>query len=111
MRIDVVSLFPEMFSGPLGHSILKRAQEAEVLTVNVTNLRDFAFDKHHIVDDYPFGGGAGMVMKPDPIFRAVDNIITASNIARRRIILMCPGGHRLDQQKVKELARDRKSVV
>jgi len=104
MRIDIISLFPEMFTGPLGHSILKRAQEAELLHINVVNPRDFTFDKHHTVDDTPFGGGAGMVMKPEPFFRAVDHITTDSTITNRRIVLMCPGGYRLDQTKVKELA-------
>lgn len=104
MRIDIVSLFPEMFAGPFGHSILKRAQEAELLHINLVNPRDFAFDKHHTVDDTPFGGGSGMVMKPDPIFKAVDSICKDSAIGKRRIILMCPGGYRLDQEKVKELA-------
>lgn len=104
MRIDIVSLFPEMFAGPLGHSILKRAQEAELLHINVVNPRDFTFDKHHTVDDTPFGGGSGMVMKPEPFFRAVDSITQSSNTTNRRIVLMCPGGQRLDQAKVKELA-------
>lgn len=104
MRIDIVSLFPEMFGGPFGHSIIKRAQEADLLTINITNPRDFTFDKHHIVDDYPFGGGSGMVMKPEPLFRTVKNIIEATQIEARRVILMCPGGNRLDQQKVKQLA-------
>jgi len=104
MRIDIVSLFPDMFAGPFGHSILKRAQEADLLHINITNPRDFAFDKHHTVDDTPFGGGAGMVMKPDPIFRAVDSIIQSEPISNRRIILMCPGGYPLDQAKAKELA-------
>lgn len=104
MRIDIVSLFPEMFAGPLGHSILKRAQEGDLLQINVVNPRDFTFDKHHTVDDTPCGGGSGMVMKPEPFFRAVDSITQSSNITKRRIILMCPGGSRLDQNKVKELA-------
>jgi len=104
MRIDIVSLFPDMFAGPFGHSILKRAQEADLLQINIVNPREFTFDKHHTVDDTPFGGGAGMVMKPDPMFRAVDNIIQSSTITNRRIVLMCPGGYKLDQAKVKELA-------
>jgi tRNA (guanine37-N1)-methyltransferase len=104
MHIDIISLFPEMFS-PLEHSIMKRAQEADYLTVKVTNPRDFAFDKHRIVDDTPFGGGAGMVMKPDPIFRAVESVVMASGEATRRIILTCPGGTPLNQAKVKELAK------
>lgn len=105
MRIDIVSLFPEMFTGPFGHSILKRAQEAQLLHINVVNPRDFTFDKHHTVDDTPFSGGAGMVMKPEPIFRAVESIVESSQISNRRIILMCPGGSPLNQAKVKELAQ------
>jgi len=105
MRIDIVSLFPDMFAGPFGHSILKRAQEADLLHINIVNPREFTFDKHHTVDDTPCGGGAGMVMKPEPMFRAVDSIIQSSNITNRRIVLMCPGGYRLDQAKVQELAR------
>lgn len=105
MRIDFISLFPEMFAGPLGHSILKRAQEAELLHINVVNPRDFTFDKHHTVDDTPFGGGSGMVMKPEPFFRAVESINQTSTITNRRVVLMCPGGARLDQEKVKELAK------
>lgn len=104
MLIDIISLFPEMFS-PLEHSIMKRAQAANYLTVRVTNPRDFAFDKHRIVDDTPFGGGAGMVMKPEPIFRAVQNVVEAAGTRKRRIILTCPGGATLTQDKVKELAQ------
>ena len=104
MRIDIVSLFPDMFTGPFGHSILKRAQEAKLLHINIINPREFTFDKHHTVDDTPFGGGAGMVMKPEPMFKAVDSIIQSSTTTNRRIVLMCPGGYRLDQAKVKELA-------
>lgn len=103
MRIDIVSLFPEMFAGPFGHSIIKRACEAERLSISVTNPRDFAFDKHRIVDDTPFGGGNGMVMKPEPIFAAVRSLITEPDI-RRRIVLTCPGGSRFDQAKAREFA-------
>jgi tRNA (guanine37-N1)-methyltransferase len=104
MRIDIVSLFPEMFAGPFGHSILKRAQDVGLLDIAVTNPREFTFDKHHIVDDYPFGGGSGMVMKPEPFFRAVKHITDRTEIVNRRIVLLCPGGYRLDQDKVSELA-------
>lgn len=103
MRIDIVSLFPEMFAGPLGHSIIKRACDAGLLTIGVVNPRDFAEGKHRIVDDAPFGGGSGMVMKPDPLFLAVESL-TGEDTGRRRIILLCPGGSRLDQAKVRELA-------
>lgn len=103
MRIDIVSLFPEMFDGPLGHSILKRAVDAGILNISVTNPRDFTYDKHRIVDDYPFGGGSGMVMKPEPVFRAVESLMTEAG-ARRRVILLCPGGSRFTQAKARELA-------
>ncbi len=104
MRIDIISLFPDMFTGPLGHNILKRAQDSGLISVHVTNPRDFTYDKHRIVDDYPFGGGSGMVMKPEPIFRAVENVVHATNSSSRRIVLMCPGGQAFDQAKARELA-------
>lgn len=104
MRIDIISLFPDMFTGPLGHSILKRAQDNNLIAVHVTNPRDFTYDKHHIVDDYPFGGGSGMVMKPEPIFRAIENVVTAANSSNRRVVLMCPGGQPFNQAKARELA-------
>lgn len=105
MRIDIVSLFPEMFDGPFGHSIIKRAREAGILDTVVTNPRDYARDKHRIVDDTPFGGGAGMVMKPDPLFFAVEDIIEKSGREKRKILLMCPGGTTFTQDKAKELAQ------
>ncbi len=104
MRIDFISLFPEMFTGPLGHSMLKRAQAGGLISVQVTNPRDFAYDKHRIVDDTPFGGGSGMVMKPEPIFRAVESVVNANNTLTKRVILMCPGGQVFDQAKARELA-------
>lgn len=104
MRIDIVSLFPEMFDGPLGHSMIKRARDAALLDIVITNPRTFTEDKHHIVDDMPFGGGAGMVMKPDPIFRAVRSLSEESLPGKRRIILMCPSGQPFTQEKAKELA-------
>ncbi len=104
MRVDIISLFPEMFEGPFGHSIIKRAREAGLLTIEVTNPRDFAYDKHKIVDDYPFGGGAGMVMKPEPLFRAVASVRENRSQLKRRVVLMCPGGAALTQSKVLELA-------
>lgn len=104
MHIDILSLFPEMFAGPFGSSIIKRALDAGILSVEITNPRDFALDKHHIVDDYPFGGGSGMVMKPEPLFHATEHVIAARNGLKRSIIIFAPGGRRFDQQKAKELA-------
>ncbi|MBP2651296.1 MAG: trmD [Firmicutes bacterium] len=103
MRIDIVSLFPDMFDGPFGHSIIKRATDAGLLTIGVVNPRDFTVDKHHIVDDTPFGGGSGMVMKVDPVCQAVESV-TVDQEVRRRVILMCPGGQTFDQAKARELA-------
>lgn len=104
MRIDFISLFPEMFAGPLGHSMLKRAQAGGLISIQVTNPRDFTYDKHRIVDDYPFGGGSGMVMKPEPIFRAVESVVNTNHTLNKRVILMCPGGQVFDQAKARELA-------
>lgn len=104
MRIDMVSLFPEMFAGPFGDSITKRAVEKGILDIHFTNPRDFAYDKHKQVDDSPFGGGSGMVLKPEPMFRAVRSITEAVPVANRRILLMCPSGQTFSQAKARELA-------
>ena len=105
MRVDVVTLFPEMFSGPFGDSIIKRAIDRNILEIHFTQLRDFAYDKHHQVDDSPFGGGSGMVLKPEPMFRAVRSITEAVECGSRRILLMDPAGTVFTQQKAKELAQ------
>ncbi len=104
MRIDMVSLFPEMFAGPFGDSITKRAVDRGILEIHFTNPRDFAYDKHKQVDDSPFGGGSGMVLKPEPMFRAVHSITETVPGLKRRILLMCPSGQTFTQQKAKELA-------
>ena len=98
MRIDIVTLFPEICRAPLSESIMKRAQENRIVELNIHNLRDWTTDKHHVVDDAPFGGGQGMVMKPEPIFAAVEDL--KSQIANRKsqILLMSPAGRRFDQQ-------------
>ncbi len=103
MKIDVLSLFPEMFTGVLNHSILKRAQESGAVTYQVTNFRDYSTNKHKSVDDYPYGGGAGMVLTPQPVFDAVADL---SNGKRPRVILMCPQGERFTQKKAEELAQE-----
>lgn len=104
MQIDIISLFPDMFRTPFGASMIKRAIDRDLLKIQITNPRDFTVDKHHIVDDAPFGGGEGMVLKPEPIFRAVDHITTHSTWERRRILLLCPSGTPFSQAKAKELA-------
>ena len=105
MKIDVLSLFPEMFEGVFGSSILKKAAEKQAVQYRVTNFRDYADNKHHTVDDYPYGGGAGMVLKPQPIFDAVEALIDEAT-AKPRIILLCPQGERYTQKKAEELAKE-----
>ena len=104
MRIDMISLFPEMFAGPFGDSITKRAVDKGILDIHFTNPRDFAYDKHKQVDDSPFGGGSGMVLKPEPMFRAVRSVKETTSYVSRRVLLMCPSGQTFTQGKAKELA-------
>lgn len=105
MRIDFVSLFPEMFVGPMGCSIIGRARDAGIVSMQVVNPRDFAHDRHHIVDDYPFGGGSGMVMKPEPIFEAVQSIVAGLDSSATRIVLMSPAAPRFCQSDALRLSQ------
>ncbi|MCR2820742.1 tRNA (guanosine(37)-N1)-methyltransferase TrmD [Lederbergia panacisoli] len=105
MKIDILTLFPEMFSGVLGSSILKKAAEKEAVSYNVVNFREFSNDKHKTVDDYPYGGGAGMVLKPQPIFDAVEYLKKDFN-TDPRIVLLCPQGETYTQKKAEELANE-----
>lgn len=105
MNIHILSLFPEMFTGVFGSSMMKKAQEKREVAINITNFRDFSGNKHHKVDDYPYGGGAGMVLKAEPIFEAVESLL-ANNEKKARIILLCPQGERFTQQKAEELATE-----
>ncbi|MDI2589280.1 MULTISPECIES: tRNA (guanosine(37)-N1)-methyltransferase TrmD [unclassified Psychrobacillus] len=109
MNIHILSLFPEMFTGVFNSSILKKAQEKEEVAINVVNFREFAGNKHHQVDDYPYGGGAGMVLKPEPIFNAVESLVQHSE-HKRRIILLCPQGERFTQKKAEELAKEEELI-
>ena len=106
MRFDVLTLFPEMFAGPFGASITKRAVEKGILDIHFTNFRDYTEDKHHHVDDTPFGGGAGMVIKPEPMYKAVRDVLakTEEFAASRRVLIMDPSGPTFTQAKAKELA-------
>ena len=99
MHFDILTLFPEMFQGPFSESILKRAQEEGLLSIALHNIRDATTDKHHVVDDYPYGGGAGMVMKPEPIFSAVEAVYQSGPI-----ILLTPQGRLFNQQIAHTLA-------
>ncbi|MCL6647719.1 MAG: tRNA (guanosine(37)-N1)-methyltransferase TrmD [Chloroflexi bacterium] len=103
MRIDILSIFPGMFRGPFDESIVRRAVEQGAVEIVVHNLRDWATDRHRTVDDYPFGGGAGMVMKPEPFFAAAEEILQG---AQARIVLLSPAGRRFDQRLAEEFARE-----
>ena len=103
MNIDIISLFPEFFDAFFTHSIIKRAIEAERLTMKVTNPRDFSHNKHNQVDDTPYGGGAGMLMMAPPIFEAVESVTQEPNI-NRRVIFLGPAGERFTQEKARQLA-------
>ena len=134
MRIDIVTLFPEICRAPLNESMMKRAQEKDVVDFHIHNLRDWTTDKHHIVDDAPFGGGQGMVMKPEPIFAAVEDLRQqtfnsdesragaqrptpkdreqAFNVQKTpKVILMSPTGRRFDQQMAAQLSQESHLII
>ncbi len=105
MRFDLFTLFPECFTGPLQSSILKRALERGLIDVRLHNIRDYATDKHQVCDDYPFGGGVGMVMKPEPIFAAVEAVVGQTSRPDLPIILMSPAGRVFNDAMARELAQ------
>lgn len=110
MHIDVLTLFPEMFNGVLDTSILKRAQEQRAFTYELINFRTFSQNKHQKVDDYPYGGGAGMILTPQPIFDAVDYARNKRETTPR-IILLCPQGERYTQAKAEEFAKENHLIL
>jgi len=101
MKIDVLTLFPAMFAGPLDESIVKRARDAGLLDLKIHNLRDWTHDRHKTVDDRPFGGGPGMLLKPEPLFEAIESL----QREKTRVILLSPGGRPFNQAIAQELAR------
>ncbi len=124
MKIDIITLFPEICRAPLNESMMKRAQEKGIVDLRIHNLRDWTTDKHHIVDDAPFGGGQGMVMKPEPIFAAAEELRTkkkkTSNAQRptsnaqlesSKVVLMSPTGRRFCQKMGAELARESHLII
>jgi tRNA (guanine37-N1)-methyltransferase len=125
MRIDIITLFPEICRAPLSESIMKRAQENQVVDLHIHNLRDWTTDKHHVVDDAPFGGGQGMVMKPEPIFAAVETLKKTPNVKsptsnvedsavenrQSKILLMSPAGRRFDQQMARHLSQESHLII
>jgi tRNA (guanine37-N1)-methyltransferase len=110
MHIDILTLFPEMIEGVFNTSILKKAQDKNSFSYELINFRDYTTNKHHKVDDYPYGGGAGMVLAPQPIFDAME-VITKDKKSKPRVILMCPQGERYTQKKAEELAKEDHLVI
>ncbi|MFB2981647.1 tRNA (guanosine(37)-N1)-methyltransferase TrmD [Microseira sp. BLCC-F43] len=108
MRFDVITLFPDFFASPLSSGLLGKALEKQIAQVNLVNPRDFATDKHRRVDDEPYGGGVGMLMKPEPIFAAIESLPV---LPRRDVILMTPQGQTLNQGLLKELATNYDQLV
>ena len=90
LTFTVITIFPQMFASSLGHSILKRAQEKNLVKINLIDLRDYTTDKHHMTDDYPYGGGQGMVMKPEPLVAAIE--AARKHNPKARVILLAPQG-------------------
>jgi tRNA (guanine37-N1)-methyltransferase len=109
MRFDVLTTFPEVFEGPLGSSIMGRARERELVDCRVHNIRDWTHDRHRTTDDYPFGGGVGMVMKPEPVCEAVRDL--QGQPAEGLVILTTPQGEVLDHQLVEELAGEERLIL
>ncbi|MBD2870763.1 tRNA (guanosine(37)-N1)-methyltransferase TrmD [Paenibacillus arenilitoris] len=110
MKIDVLTLFPEMFDGVFGASILGKAREKGIVSLEAINFRAYSTNKHNTVDDYPYGGGGGMVLKPEPVFAAVEALKHEEGF-RPRVILMCPQGEPFTQRKAEELASERHLVL
>ena len=103
MKIDVLTLFPAMFAGPLDESIIMRARKSGLLDLKIHQLRDWTHDKHKTVDDHPFGGGPGMLLKPQPIFEAVESLKREGT----KVILLSPSGRKFDQKIAQELAQEK----
>lgn len=106
MRIDVLTLFPGMFEGPMGESIIGKARDKDLLEINVSNFRDYSDNKHHTVDDYPYGGGAGMLLKAQPIFDNLAAIEEEVSDTKKRVILLDPAGKKFDQKMAEEFSNE-----
>lgn len=106
MKIDILTLFPEMFESPFGYSIIKRAIEDGQVEINTLNFREYGLGKHKVVDDIPYGGGAGMLLKPEPVFEAMKTIEKRSPATKKRVILMDPAGKKFDQKMAEEFSKE-----
>lgn len=107
MKIDILTLFPNMFTEVLGQSIMKNAVDNDAVRFNLVNFREFSTNKHKTVDDYPYGGGAGMVLKAQPIFDCIEHLTAKTKSTKKpRVILLCPQGETYNQQKAEQLAEE-----
>jgi len=112
MRFDLLTIFPDFFNGPFEHGIIRRARQQELIEIAIHDLRSFTDDRHHIVDDRPFGGGDGMVLKPEPIFRGVETLVSGQAPAvRTGIVLLSPQGKVFNQVEAARLARDYSRLI
>jgi tRNA (guanine37-N1)-methyltransferase len=111
MRIDILSLFPKMFDGPFGESIVKRAVDGGLVSLFIHNFREFAHDKHNTVDDYSFGGGEGMVLKPEPLFEAVESIKATIGDTAGPVVLLTPQGRLFCHQIAQELSKAQNLIL
>ncbi|NIV97125.1 tRNA (guanosine(37)-N1)-methyltransferase TrmD [candidate division KSB1 bacterium] len=105
MKIYIVTAFPKLFEGPLNESMIRRAQEKNCVQIEICNLRSFTSDKHKQVDDYPYGGGPGMILKPEPFFRAIEHLKNEEKLTEPRIIFMTPQGKPYNQAVAKQLSK------
>ena len=110
MRVDIITLFPSMFKGPFEESMIKRARESGVLEINIHNLREFTHNRHRTVDDAPFGGGAGMIMKIEPILEALEFLKREVSLSSR-VMFLSPQGQILTQDKAKKLAQEKNLIL
>jgi tRNA (guanine37-N1)-methyltransferase len=108
MRFDLITLFPDFFTSPLGCGLMSKALAKQIASVHITNPRDFTFDRHHKVDDESYGGGVGMVIKPEPIFEAIESLPI---LPRRQVLLMSPQGRTIDRALFQELQSDYDQLV
>lgn len=111
MEIHIVTAFPKIFEGPLDESILKRAQSRKIVRFYLHNLRDYTTDKHHKIDDYPYGGGAGMILKPEPIFRCIEDIKEKYHLEDVPVTLMSASGETFTQKKAVEFSLREKLIL
>jgi tRNA (guanine37-N1)-methyltransferase len=109
MTYDIITIFPEIFYAYLNEGIIKKALQKELIRINIHNLRDYAKDRRRTVDDYPYGGGSGMVMKPEPFFDAVETICPEK--VERRVLMLSPAGKKFDQEMAVELSREKRRII